>query len=345
MQSLVIDKVGHNEFRAVDEMPLNAGEVLLDVHFVGLCGSDLNTFNGLNPLVELPRVPGHEIGGSIAAVGENVSDEFTQGRNAIVIPYTTCGVCPPCRKGRVNACQFNKTLGVQQDGGLRRQIVLKEDRLILNDTLAPHHLALVEPLSVGFHAVARGHVAASETVLVIGGGMIGIGAILGAKAAGARVIASEVSASKAETLKKMGVDATINPENEDLAARLLDLTDGAGPDVIIEAVGLPETFRAAIDLAPFSGRVVYIGYAKTEVSYDTTLFNLKELDIRGSRNATRTDFEDVVRHLEGHPDLADQLITKVFAWPDADQALGYWNAHRHETFKIMIDMGANHEPK
>lgn len=340
MQSLVIDKIGHSEFRQKDLPTPGADEVVLDVHYVGLCGSDLNTYNGLNPLVQLPRIPGHEIGGAIAAHGADVPDEFSIGKRAIVIPYTTCGTCASCKKGRVNACQFNKTLGVQQDGGLCPQIAIKTDRLILNDTLSPTLLALVEPLSVGFHAVARGRVSAKDTVLVLGGGMIGIGAVLGAQAIGARTIVSEVSHYKSETLKQLGVDATINPVDQDIAARLDDLTQGAGPDVVIEAVGLPETFRSAIDIAPFSGRVVYVGYAKAEVSYDTTLFNLKELDICGSRNATRADFEAVIAYLEAHPQVADKLISKVFSWPEADQALDYWNANRNETFKILIDMGA-----
>jgi len=339
MQSLVIDKIGHTEFRDTATPSPQSGEVLLDVHHVGLCGSDLNTFSGLNPLVDLPRIPGHEIGGVIAALGPDVSDDFKVGQSAIVIPYTTCGTCPSCKRGRVNACQFNKTLGVQQDGGLCRQIVLKSDRIILNDSLPPAHMALVEPLSVGFHAVTRGSVSASDTVLVLGGGMIGIGAILGAQARGAKVIVSEVAVNKTDTLLALGVQAVINPEKSDLAAEIDRLTNGAGADVIIEAVGLPATFRAAIDLAPFSGRVVYVGYAKSEVSYDTKFFNLKELDIFGSRNATRADFEAVITHLERHSDVGDQLISKTFPWAEADQALTYWTTHRDEVFKILIDMG------
>lgn len=340
MQSLVIDQIGHTEFRDIETPVPGPGEVLLDVHHVGLCGSDLNTFNGLNPLVDLPRIPGHEIGCVIAALGPDVASEFDIGQSAIVIPYTTCGTCPSCQRGRVNACQFNETLGVQQDGGLCRQIVLKTDRLILNDTLLPAHRALVEPLSVGFHAVSRGRVTATDTVLVLGGGMIGVGAILGALAQGAKVIVSEVSQPKADTLTRLGVDAVINPIRTELMPEINRLTKGAGADVIIEAVGQPATFRDAIDLAPFSGRVVYVGYAKAEVSYDTKFFNLKELDIMGSRNATRADFEAVIAFLEQNMQIGDGLISKTFAWADADQALGYWTDHRDEIFKIMIDMGA-----
>lgn len=217
------------------------------------------------------------------------------------------------------------------------QIAVRHDRLILNESLSLPHMALVEPLSVGFHAAARGRITAQDIVVVIGGGMIGVGAILGARARGARVIAVEVSETKHAALRALGAEMVLNPITHNLADCLNDLTDGHGPSVTIEAVGLPETFRAAVDLVGFSGRVVYVGYAKTEVSYDTTLFNLKELDIMGSRNATRADFEAVIEFLEHTPHIADSLISRVFSWAEAEQAFDYWDANRNETFKIMID--------
>ncbi|MEM9435043.1 MAG: zinc-binding alcohol dehydrogenase family protein [Pseudomonadota bacterium] len=340
MKSLVISDVEKTEFVETTRPDPGAGEVLVDVKFVGLCGSDLNTYLGLNPLVQLPRIPGHEIGGVVAAQGPDVGPDLAVGQPVVVIPYTTCGSCPSCRKGRVNACQYNQTLGVQQDGALRPQIVVKTDRLIPNDTLPLDQLALVEPLSVGFHAVARGSVVAQDSVLVLGGGMIGAGAILGAKARGARVLVSEPSPAKRDGLKALGVDMIINPASQDIAMMVAEATEGAGPDVIVEAVGTSQTFRAAVDLAPFAGRVVYVGYAKAEVAYDTKYFNLKELDIFGSRNATRADFEQVIGFLEANPHIATQLISKVIPWPRADGALYHWTKHRDETFKIIIDMQA-----
>lgn len=338
MKALAIDDVAHCAFIQVQAPKPGAGEVLLDLKHVGLCGSDLNTYSGLNPLVELPRIPGHEISAIINCVGSQVDVKLQTGQRVIVIPYTTCGACASCKAGRVNACQYNRTLGVQQDGGLCDQIVVAQDRLILNDTLSCEQLALVEPLSVGFHAIGRGRVGAEDTVLVLGGGMIGVGAILGAQAQGARVIVSEVAQAKRDALMALGVETVINPTEADLAAEISRLTDGAGPDVVIEAVGLPQTFREAIDLVCFSGRVVYIGYAKAKVAYNTSLFNLKELDILGSRNATRQDFEHVVEFMEKHPDTTMPLISKTFKWEEADQAFAYWVSHRDETFKIMIDM-------
>lgn len=338
MQALTITAIAETAFQTVETPQPGAGDVLLQVGCVGLCGSDLNTFRGLNPLAGLPRIPGHEISGTILQTGSDVPSEFAIGARCLVVPYTACGTCSACRRGRTNACKHNQTLGVQRDGGMSTQIVVPYSHIILNNQLSMRDLALVEPLSVGFHAVRRGSATPEDTVVVLGAGMIGVGAILGALALGARVIAVEVSETKHATLAALGVHEVINPMREDLAARIAELTEGHGADVVIEAVGLPETFRSAVDLASFAGRVVYVGYAKAEVSYDTTLFNLKELDILGSRNAERADFAAVVDFLEARPDLSANLISRVFPWAEADQAFGYWDSNRHETFKIMIDM-------
>ncbi len=313
------------------------GEVLLAIRHVALCGSDLSTFKGLNPLVSLPRIPGHEIGGEIAAVGEGVPAEYAVGRRAIVIPYTACGTCPSCRKGRVNACRSNRTLGVQQNGGLAERIVLPYGKLILNDTLPPRHLALVEPLSVGFHAAARGRVEAADMVLVLGCGMIGMGAIAGSAHRGATVITVDIGEAKTRLARRYGAAHVIDAGKEDVAARVAELTNGDGVDVVIEAVGLPSTFTQAIDLVAFAGRVVYIGYAKEPVSYKTQFFNLKELDIMGSRNATSEDFQAVIRYLETLDHAPDDLITKVFPFEEADKALPYWAKERDTTVKVMIE--------
>jgi 2-desacetyl-2-hydroxyethyl bacteriochlorophyllide A dehydrogenase len=337
MKALMIEAVGRSALRDIADPQPGPGEVLLDVRHVGLCGSDLNTFKGFNPLVALPRIPGHEIGGVIAAVGAGVPAEYAVGRRALAVPYTNCGQCTSCRKGRFNACRYNKTLGVQQDGGLSERIVLPFGKLIVNDKLAPRHLALVEPLSVGFHAAARGRVAAGETVIVIGCGMIGMGVVAGAAARGARVIAIDIGAFKLDLARRYGAVEVIDAAKEDVPARVEALTGGDGADVVIEAVGLPLTFTQAIDFACFAGRVVYVGYAKEPVSYKTQFFNLKELDIMGSRNAMPEDFRAVISYLESRSQTPDDLITKVFAFADADKALPFWAAERDSTVKIIVE--------
>jgi threonine dehydrogenase-like Zn-dependent dehydrogenase len=337
MRALVIDDIRQSRLREISDPELRTGEVLIAVKHVGLCGSDLATFTGMNPLVELPRIPGHEIGGEILSAGPGVPDAFFPGRRVTVLPYTSCGQCSSCRKGRVNACKYNKTLGVQQDGGLADMIALPVTKLILNDTLPPHHLPLVEPLSVGFHAVRRGRVNAKDSVAVIGCGMIGMGVILGAVTIGATVTAIDISGRKLEIARRFGATHTIHSGHEDVAARLGEFTNDYGADVVIEAVGSPATFVQAVELACFSGRVVYIGYCKAPVSYDTKFFNLKELDICGSRNSTLEDFQNVIECLERLGDRADGLISRTFAFEDAAQALPYWSETRSETLKILIE--------
>ncbi|SMC71183.1 zinc-binding alcohol dehydrogenase family protein [Rhizobium sp. RU36D] len=335
IKALMIESENVTRFHQVDRQPLGAGEVRVGVRHIGLCGSDLNTFKGLNPLVQLPRIPGHEIGGEVLEVGAGVDAGFQIGARVIVMPYTNCGTCSSCRKGRLNACRYNKTLGVQQNGGLAEEIVLPAAKLILNDTLVPRRLALVEPLSVGFHAVARGRVGKGDKVAVLGCGMIGMGAIIGAVAAGAEVLATDISPEKRALAERFGATLTVDA-GADVLAAVNDWTGGDGVDVALEAVGLPQTFTQAIDLACFAGRVVYIGYSKAPVTYDTKFFNLKELDIMGSRNATIDDFRAVIRHLETIGDQADALISKVFAFDDAEQALPYWDSNRN-SLKVVIE--------
>jgi len=337
MKALMIEAEGRSALHAVSERAPGPGEVLVKVRYVGLCGSDLNTFRGLNPLVTLPRIPGHEISGEIAALGPDVPAGHKLGQRVVVLPYTSCGTCSSCRKGRTNACRYNKTLGVQQDGGLAQSIVLPYSKVIANDTLAARHLALVEPLSVGFHAVARGTVTAQDTVVVIGCGMIGMGAIVAASARGAKVIAIDVNADKAAYASRFGAAHAVDASAEDVAGRIDALTNGDGADVVIEAVGLPVTFTQAVDLAGFAGRVVYVGYSKAPVTYETRFFNLKELDIMGSRNATMADFEAAIAYLEALGDAADGLVTRTFPFAEADQALPYWASHP-DALKIMIEV-------
>ncbi|MCP8937417.1 zinc-binding alcohol dehydrogenase family protein [Alsobacter sp. SYSU M60028] len=337
MRALMIEAVGRTVFHDVPEPAPGPGEVLLAVRHIGLCGSDLATFSGLNPLVALPRIPGHELGCEIVSAGEGVPPDYAPGRRAIVMPYTACGQCTSCRQGRVNACRYNRTLGVQQDGGLAERIVAPFGKLILNDRLQPRHMALVEPLSVGFHAIARGRVTARDRVVVLGCGMIGMGAIAGAAARGASVIAVDVSAGKFDCARRWGAAHTIDASQEDVAARVNELTSGDGADVVVEAVGLPATFRQSIDLVCFSGRVVYIGYSKSEVAYDTKFFNLKELDIMGSRNATVDDFRAVIAFLEAPERNPDDLITKVFPFDRAEEALPFWLRERADVLKVMVE--------
>ena len=245
------------------------GEVLLQLHYVGFCGSDINTFMGRNTMALNPVIPGHEVGAVIEAVGEGVPEGLKPGMVVTCNPYTNCGKCASCRNGRVNACQHNETLGVQRDGAMREFIVLPWEKVIPAGLLTPRECALVEPMSVGFHAVSRAQVTDIDVVMVIGCGMVGMGAIVRSALRGATVVAADIDDGKLELARQMGVSYTINTRTEDVHARLMEMTGGFGPDVVIEAVGSTPTYQMAVDEVAFTGRVVCIGYAKAEVSFQT----------------------------------------------------------------------------
>lgn len=309
---------------------------MLQIQRVGYCGSDLSTWRGQNPLVGYPRIPGHEIAATIVEAGAGVPSNLVPGLAVTALPYTACHRCTACQAGRPNACQCNQTLGVQRDGAMTEFIALPAEKIVVAP-LSLRDLALVEPLSVGFHAVRRGRVTERDTVVVFGCGMIGLGAIA---AAGlrrrAQVIAVDIDDRKLALAKQAGAAHAVNSRTEDLHARLQSLTDGHGPTVAIEAVGSPVTFVAAVNEVAFAGRVVYIGYAKAPVSYETKYFVMKELDILGSRNATREDFEDVVALLQSGNYPAEQTVTQTVPFSAAGTALRDWAEHPERVTKLHV---------
>src|SRR2546421_1157652 len=334
MKALLLHNQGHASIETVPEPVATNGNILLKVQMVGLCGSDLNSFRGLNPLVSFPRIPGHEV---CATVVQGASD-LAEGTDVALSPYSSCGQCASCRRGRPNACQFNQTLGVQRDGALTEFITMPPEK-VYPAKLTSKELCLVEPLTVGFHAVARGRVTADDTVAVFGCGGVGLGAVAGSTSRGARTICVDVDDEKLKLARAAGGTHSINSLTQSLHNQLLELTEGRGPDVVIEAVGTPATFRAAVEEVAFTGRVVYIGYAKEPVSYETRLFVQKELEVLGSRNAQPEDFRAVIGLLEARKFPVDQVVSLIVGLDEAPDALRSWseNPSRFQKIQVCLD--------
>ena len=319
----------------VPEQEMKAGDVMIRLQYVGFCGSDLNTYLGRNPMVKLPVIPGHEVGAVIEAVGSEVPEGLKPGMVVTVNPYTNCGKCASCRNARPNACQHNETLGVQRNGSMRERLVLPWEKVIPAGLLTPRECALVEPMSVGFHAVSRAQVTDSDVVLVIGCGMVGMGAVVRSALRGATVIAADIDDEKLQLAREMGASYTLNTKTDDVNARLLEMTSGFGPDVVIEAVGSTPTYQMAVDVVAFTGRVVCIGYAKSEVSFQTKYFVQKELDIRGSRNALPQDFRAVIHYMERRTCPVVRLISSEVTPEEAQKAMDEWAAAPGKVFRIL----------
>jgi 2-desacetyl-2-hydroxyethyl bacteriochlorophyllide A dehydrogenase len=330
MKALVLQKPGQASIETVPDPVLTDGNVLLKVRMVGFCGSDLNSFRGLNPLISFPRILGHEVCATIVE-----GKGFAAGTDVALSPYTSCGQCASCWRGRPNACQLNQTLGVQRDGALTEFIVMPVEKLY-PAKLTPKELCLVEPLTVGFHAVARGRVIPDDTVAVFGCGGVGLGAVAASNARGATTICIDMDDDKLELARLAGGAYSINTSRERVHERLLEITEGRGPDVVIEAIGTPATFRAAVEEVAFTGRVVYIGYAKEPVTYETRMFVQKELDIVGSRNAQPEDFHAVIELLEAQKFPVEQAVSLVVSLEEAPGALRSWSENPSSFKKILV---------
>ena len=326
MKTLQIVQPGVIRLTDTPEPAPGPGEIKVKIHYAGFCGSDLNTFRGANAMVSYPRIPGHEIGASIEALGSDVPDTFKPGQIVTLNPYTSCGKCASCRRGRPNACENNETLGVQRDGAMKEFICVPWQKVIPCGEVPLKYTALIEPMSVGFHAANRGRITKDDVVMVIGCGMVGLGALVSAVQRGATVIAADIDPVKLELARKLGAAYAYNSSTE-----WEGLPD---PDVVIEAVGSVPTYRMAVERVAFTGRIVCIGYAKTDVSLPTSLFVMKELDIMGSRNATPEDFSDVISYLSSGVD-ADAFVSDIIDPKDAQDALEKWNANPGKVFRIL----------
>ena len=336
MKAIQIEKERQMAVVDIPAQEMKSNEVLLRLEYVGFCGSDLSTYLGKNPMVRMPVIPGHEVGAVIEKVGADVPEGLKPGMTVTVNPYTNCGKCASCRNNRVNACQHNETLGVQRNGAMRELITLPWEKIIPAGELSPRTCALIEPMSVGFHAVSRAQVTDIDTVVVIGCGMVGMGAIVRSVQRGATVVAADIDDEKLALAREMGAAFTINTMTEDVHTHLQEITAGFGPDVIIEAVGSPVTYNMAVNEVAFTGRVICIGYAKTEVSFQTKFFVQKELDIRGSRNAQPSDFRGVIRYLERGTCPVDRLISAEVTPEEAPKAMQQWAENPGKVFRILV---------
>ncbi len=333
MKAFRIEAPGVADIAEIPNIEPRSGETLLRVRMVGMCGTDLSTFRGRNAMVQYPRILGHEVAAEVVEGGI----DLPSGTHVTISPYTSCGLCPACLRGRLNACQQNETMGVQRDGAMTEYISIPREKLYPAN-LSIKELCLVEPLTVGFHAAARGRVTAEDTIAIFGCGGVGLGAIAASVFRGGNTIAIDMDDAKLEIARKAGARHLINTARENLHARLQEITDGQGPDVMIEAIGLPHTFRAAVEEVAFTGRVVYIGYAKEPVPYETRLFVQKELDILGSRNALPDDFRQVIRMLEAQRFPVNDAVSVIIPLEDAARFLSEWSDDPAKFTKIMVQL-------
>ncbi len=335
MKALEIGEAYQVAFRDIAEPVMQPGDILLKIKYIGLCGSDLSSYRGLSSMVKYPVIPGHEISAEVVEIGSEVPADFAKpGDLATVVPYFGCGKCTACRKNRSNACRYNETLGVQRNGALTEYISVPYEHVLICSDIAPEKIALIEPLSVGYHLSNRLDIQKGENVSVFGCGVIGLGAVAAAAFKGGRVIGVDVSDTKLGMAKTMGAAEGVFVENA--VEDLMKLTGNDGVDVAVECSGAPAAFVNCLNAVCFAGRMGVISYTTKDVTFNTKPIVSKELNLYGSRNAKPNDFAEVLGMIRSGTVPVENLITKVFPLDEAEGVFDYWEKNRGEVTKILI---------
>lgn len=338
MRSIHVTTPGEVDVVEVEDPRPRPGEALLRVRYAGICGSDVQTFRGTQPFASYPRVPGHEFSAEILEINGS-SEDLAVGDVVTGVPYFQDGTCYSCRRGLINACERNETMGVHRDGAFQELITMPLERLHRARGVDPRDLAIVEPFSIGYHAVLRADVAEGERVLVLGAGAIGLLTMIAARTRGAEVWIADVVASRLEAATTLGAAGTVDLAQETVDSVVQAATGGDGFDVVFEATGLPVSFLNAIEAAAFGARLVLIGNGTREVTLNQSALIKKELDVLGSRNSKGV-FETLIDLLERGVVDVSPLRTKIVPLTEAKQALEDAAAGATDDIKVLIEFPA-----
>ena len=321
------------------------GEVLVAPEAVGLCGSDFHYFLGDigtidDPSTLYPRVQGHEAAGTVLAVGRDCPAGLATGTRVALWPVVSCGRCYACRIGRGNACANISLIGVHQDGALQQQLLVPATQVFPVGDQDPALAALIEPVSIAVRAVVRGRVAADERVVVLGAGPIGQALALAATDRGASVLLVDTLASRLARGEAMGAEALEVGADDDLIAAVREWAGVEGPEVVIEATGVPGLVQRSVELVSHAGRVVVVGLSADHAPVRVGDLPLKEIDVLGVSCCGAEEFAAAVELVGRRREVAAGLVTHEFGLEQAPEAIAYAIEHPAEVMKAVVRVDA-----
>ena len=336
MRAIRIPKANVIELIEVEEPTIEqVNDVKVKIKRVGICGSDMHIYHGTNPLATYPRIVGHEVVGEVVEVGAH-AQRLAIGDHVIIEPISYCGECYACKNGRPNVCKEVSVFGVHEDGGMREFVVLPEKQVHkVNSDIEWDEAVMAEPYTIGAQATWRGNVQEGQTVFIQGAGPIGITVLKMAKLKGATVIISDLTNERLAFAKENGADYIINPSEVGTVEKINEITKGEGANVVIDAVGMPETFELSVEVASPAGNVVTLGFNKTPSAIALMPITKKELTITGSRLQT-DQFEKVIDLINTKKLTHDGLVTHRFNINDAKEAFEFIEKNPDKVRKAVI---------
>jgi len=331
---------GNIQIRDV-ELPgeLAPNEVLLKIHRIGICGSDIHVFHGEHPATPYPVVQGHEYSGTIVAVG-NAVKAGTIGQRATARPQLVCGKCGPCIRGQYNACQELKVQGFQAPGAAQEYFVVTDDRLIVfPDSMSFDYGAMIEPASVGAHSTNRCSGVEGKNVVVSGAGTIGNLVAQFAKARGAKkVLITDVSDYKLHKAKECGIENTLNILQTPFSEGVESVFGGEGYQICFEAAGVQASLDALIANVEKGGEIVILGvYAKNPV-VNMYYVGEHELSLFGSMMYRQEDYLEAVKLISTGSIVLEPLLSKHFPFTQYLDAYHYIAEQGDQVMKVMVDL-------
>ena len=338
MKTVLIDKPFEIAVTDTEKPVPKEGEALLKVLYGGICGADVASYTGNQPFTTYPRIPGHEFSAQIISIPEN-DRNLKPGDIVTCNPYFNCGSCYSCKRGFVNCCTDNQTMGVQRDGAFREYITMPVERIYDGKGLSARELALVEPFTISYHALHRAPVKPGDKVLVVGAGPIGLFALIAAKAQGAEVYVADILDGRLDKALHFGADGVINSKTSNISEEAARITGGNGFDVCVEACGQSVTFLACIDCAAFAANIILIGNGKKETTFLHSILLKKELNVFGSRNSYPSDFADVIDLIASGRVKVLDMVSDVYPIDRADQAFKALAENDGSLAKVLIQFG------
>lgn len=335
MKYIVCEKPGQFLLKEKGEPIRKAGEALLKINKVGICGTDIHAYGGNQAFFSYPRILGHELAAQVLEIDSNPQG-IKQGDNVVIMPYISCNKCVACRQGKRNCCTSIQVLGVHSDGGMQERITLPVELLLPGNDLTDNQMAVVEPLAIGAHAIRRANLKAGETIVVIGCGPIGIGILKLAQIAGAKTIAIDMNEQRLHYAKeKIGVDHVVLG-GADAIESVKAITHGDLAQTVFDASGHKGALESGPNYMSHGGKFVLVGLSKGELTFHHPSLHAKEASVLCSRNATLEDFEHVISILKTGEFPIDSFITHEVRFEDMISNFDAWTNPESGVIKAMV---------